>query len=108
MPEQEKRHTPFVPLYREIILAAAARCGAQALGCLCLLAYQTGQHKGWGLDTSLRELAGSCGVSLNTLRPVGAAGASGADRNPDGPALPNPRDFKGIFGGGKRANCIKN
>nr|DAG77187.1 MAG TPA: replication protein O [Caudoviricetes sp.] len=68
MAEQEKRHTPFVPLYRDIILAAAARCGAQALGCLCLLAYQTGQHKGWGLDTSLRELAGSCGVSLNTLR----------------------------------------
>lgn len=59
---------PFVPLYREIILWTAARGGVGALGCLCVLAYATNKAKGWKVNAGLRELAGQCGVSVNTLR----------------------------------------
>lgn len=67
--EQPKTNAPFVPLYKDIVPAVVAQCGATALGGFCVMARKADFSARWTLSASLRDLAGWCGgISVNTLK----------------------------------------
>ena len=58
----------FVPMYREIIALVARKFGAAELGALCVLAARADFAQNWAVKGTLRELAGACNMSVNTLK----------------------------------------